>query len=42
MFPSDSASNNIRIYVLMAATVEVKAGPAADVLAKKVLDSSSA
>ncbi len=39
MFPSDSRSNNIRIYVINAATVEVKAGPAADVLAKKVLGS---
>lgn len=37
MFPSDSGSNNLRIYVLAAATVEVKAGPAADVLAQKVL-----
>jgi len=37
MFPADSASNNLRIYVLAAATVEVKAGPAADVLAQKVL-----
>lgn len=37
MFPSDSGSNNLRIYVVVAATVEVKAGPAADVLANKVL-----
>ena len=37
MFPSDGGSNNLRIYVIMAATVEVKAGPAADVLAQKVL-----
>ena len=37
MFPSDSESNNLRIYVIAAATVEVKAGPAADVLAQKVL-----
>jgi hypothetical protein len=37
MFPSDGGSNNLRIYVLAAATVEVKAGPAADVLAQKVL-----
>ena len=37
MFPADSASNNLRIYVLAAATVEVKGGPAADVLAQKVL-----
>lgn len=37
MFPSDSGSNNLRIYVVVAATVEVKAGPAADILAQKVL-----
>ena len=37
MFPSDSGSNNLRIYVIVAATVEVKAGPAADTLAQKVL-----
>ena len=37
MFPSDSGSNNLRIYVIVAATVEVKAGLAADALAQKVL-----
>ena len=37
MFPSDSASNNLRIYVIAAATLEVKAGPAADALAQKAL-----
>jgi len=37
VFPSDSGSNNLRIYVIAAATVEVKAGPAADALAQKVL-----
>jgi hypothetical protein len=37
MFPADGGSNNLRIYVLATATVEVKAGPAADVLAQKVL-----
>ena len=37
MFPSDSGSNNLRIYVIAAATVEVKAGPSADALAQKVL-----
>lgn len=37
MFPSDASSNNLRIYVLAAAAIEVKAGPAADVLAQKVL-----
>jgi hypothetical protein len=37
VFPSDSASNNLRVYVIIAATAEVKAGPAADALAQKVL-----
>lgn len=37
MFPSDTGSNNLRIYVLAGATVEVKSGPAADALAQKVL-----
>lgn len=37
MFPADSESNNLRIYVIVAATLEVKAGPAADVLAQKAL-----
>jgi hypothetical protein len=37
MFPADSGSNNLRIYVLASSTVEVKAGPAADVLARKAL-----
>ena len=39
MFPSDPGSNNLRIYVIAAATVEVKSGPGADVLAQKVLTS---
>lgn len=38
MFPSDAASNNLRIYVVTAATAEVKAGPAAENLALRVLD----
>lgn len=37
MFPSDKDSNNLRVYILTAACQEVKAGPAADVLAQKVL-----
>jgi hypothetical protein len=37
MFPADPGSNNLRIYVVVAATVEVKAGPSADALAQKVL-----
>jgi hypothetical protein len=38
MFPSDSRSNNIRIYVLVAATAEVKTGPEADALVKRSLE----
>ena len=37
LFPADPESNNIRIYVLAVAALEIKAGPAADVLARKVL-----
>ena len=40
MFPSDSGSNNLRMYVIVAATTEVKSGPPADVLAQKVLSAS--
>jgi hypothetical protein len=42
MFPSDASSNNLRIYVLTASTAEIKAGPAADVLAQKVLSQQAA
>jgi len=38
MFPSDSRSNNIRIYVLVAATAEVKTGVEADALVKRSLE----
>ncbi len=37
MFPSDSGSNNLRVYVVAAATVEIGTGPLADALAQKVL-----
>jgi hypothetical protein len=37
MFPADSGSNNLRIYVLAAGTLAVKAGLAADVLVEKAL-----
>jgi hypothetical protein len=37
VFPSDPGSNNMRIYVVHASTAEVKAGPAAEVLANRVL-----
>ena len=38
MFPADPKSNNIRIYVLVAATVEVKSGPAAEAAVQKHVD----
>ena len=37
LFPADPNANNQRVFVITAATVEVKAGPAAEVLAQKVL-----
>jgi hypothetical protein len=37
VFPADAGGNNERVYVLRAATVEVKAGPAAEALAQKTL-----
>jgi hypothetical protein len=37
MFPCDPGSNNERVYVLRAATAEIKAGPMAEALATKVL-----
>ena len=40
MFPADTASNNLRIYVVTASAAEVKAGPAAENLARRVLDKS--
>ena len=42
MFPADAGSNNLRIYVVTSSTIEVKAGPAAEVLAQKVLGSAAA
>lgn len=41
VFPADSGGNNLRIYVVAAATAEVKPGPAADSLARKALASRS-
>ena len=38
MFPADAQSNNIRIYVLVAATAEVKTGALADELVKRLGD----
>ena len=37
MFPADVHGNNQRIYVITSSTLEVKAGPAAEVLAQRVL-----
>ena len=42
MFPSDAGTNNLRVYVLSDATLEVKAGPAADALARRVLSERAA
>jgi hypothetical protein len=42
MFPSDAGTNNLRVYVLSAAAAEVKAGPAADILAQRVISSRAA
>ena len=35
--PCDSAGNNLRVYVVSAAAVELATGPAADALAQRVL-----
>ena len=35
LFPVDADSNNIRVYVVVAATWEIQAGSAAEALAKK-------
>ena len=37
VFPADVAGNNVRVYVLTAAAAEIKAGPAAEQLAARVL-----
>lgn len=37
VFPADGGSNNLRAYVVTAATAEVKAGPAAEALAKRLI-----
>lgn len=40
LFPADTEANNQRIFVITAATIEVKAGPAAEVLAQRVLSTN--
>ena len=42
LFPADPGSNNQRIYVVVSSTDEVKAGPAAEALATRVLASEKA
>jgi hypothetical protein len=42
MFPSDTGTNNLRIYVITSAAAEIKAGPAADLLAQRVLSQRAA
>ena len=37
LFPSDAGGNNQRIYIVVASTAEVKAGPQAELLASRVL-----
>jgi hypothetical protein len=37
LFPADKGSNNVRVYVVMKSTKEVKAGPMADALATRLL-----
>jgi len=40
IFPADAHANNQRVFVLSAATAEIKAGPAAEALAQRVLSQS--
>ena len=42
MFPSDAGSNNLRVYVVLSSTVEVKAGPGAEAMAQKALGDRAA
>ncbi len=41
LFPADTGGNNQRIYVVTAATQEIKAGPAAEALAQRMLGEES-
>jgi hypothetical protein len=40
LFPSDTGGNNLRVYVVTASAAEIKAGPAAEALAQRVLSGS--
>ena len=42
LFPSDPGSNNLRIYVMTYAAVEVRAAAAAEAMAQKALDEEAA
>jgi hypothetical protein len=37
MFPADPGANNMRVYVMTSAATEIKAGPAAEALAQRLL-----
>ena len=41
LFPADSNANNQRIFVITSATLEIKAGPAAEVLAQRMLSAKT-
>jgi hypothetical protein len=42
VFPSDAQSNNLRVYVLTAATATIKIGPAAEAFAQQSLSGGGA
>jgi uncharacterized protein DUF6982 len=41
VFPADAGGNNTRIFVVTAATAEVKAGPAAELMIQRLLGSKA-
>jgi hypothetical protein len=42
LFPADASSNNARVWVVVASTLEVKAGPQAEALAQRTLAADAA
>jgi len=42
IFPADAGGNNLRIYVVTASALEIKAGPGADALVQKIIAERSA
>lgn len=42
MFPADPGSNNLRIFVVVSSSAEVREGAAAEELAQNIVDSKSA